>query len=102
MVQMVIDEAISEALEADNLALQNMASSKYVQANAVFADKVAIWQRKLGVVDIVLSTWADLQKKWQSLESIFSGSADIREQLPADSERFNAANVNYQATLQLM
>ncbi len=29
-MQMVVDEAITEALEADNLVLQNMASSKYV------------------------------------------------------------------------
>ena len=28
----VIDEAVTEALETDNLALQNMSGSKYVQA----------------------------------------------------------------------
>ena len=31
-MSVVIDEAVTEALETDNLALQNMSSSKYVQA----------------------------------------------------------------------
>ena len=31
----------------------------------------------------------DVQTKWQALESIFIGSADIRVQLPEDSKRFN-------------
>ena len=32
IMSVVIDEAVTEALETDNLALQNMSSSKYVQA----------------------------------------------------------------------
>ncbi len=32
MVQMTVDEAATEALEADNLALQTMSGGKYVQA----------------------------------------------------------------------
>ena len=31
-MSVVIDEAVTEALETDNLALQNMSGSKYVQA----------------------------------------------------------------------
>ena len=36
-----------------------------------------------------------MQRKWQALESIFVGSADIRVQLPEDSKRFDAANADY-------
>lgn len=57
---------------------------------------VTTWQRKLGTVDVVLSTWVDVQRKWQALESIFVGSADIRVQLPEDSKRFDAVNVDFQ------
>jgi dynein heavy chain len=57
---------------------------------------VSSWQRKLGTVDSVLSTWADVQRKWQALESIFVGSADIRVQLPEDSKRFDAVNADFQ------
>ena len=63
----------------------------------MFLEKVTAWQRKLGSVDLVLGTWHDLQKKWQALVSIFLGSADIREQLPDDSRRFDAANAGFKA-----
>lgn len=71
-------------------------SSSLAQGNAVFLEKVTVWQRKLGVVDTVLSTWTDVQRKWQALESIFVGSADIRVQLPDDSKRFNSVNADFQ------
>lgn len=91
-----IDDAIMEALENDNLQLQNMSGQKYVQLNPMFQDAVANWQKKLGTVDSVLATWGDVQKKWQALESIFVGSADIRVQLPEDSKRFDVVNADYQ------
>ena len=61
----------------------------------MFLEQVTLWQRKLGTVDVVLSTWFDVQRKWQALESIFVGSADIRVQLPGDSARFDALNVDF-------
>ena len=67
------------------------------QGNSFFLDKVTTWQRNLGAVDSVLSTWSDVQKKWAALESIFVGSADIRTQLPDDSRRFDILNTNFQA-----
>ncbi len=67
------------------------------QGNAVFLEKVTAWQRKLGVVDAVLATWTDAQRKWQALESIFVGSADIRVQLPEDSRRFDAVMADFLA-----
>lgn len=70
-----------------------------MQANPAFLDKVTTWQRKLGTVDLVLGTWSDMQKKWQALVSIFLGSADIRDQLPEDSQRFDAVNANFKACL---
>ena len=69
------------------------------QANSFFLEKVTTWQRKLGAVDSVLSTWTDVQKKWQALESIFVGSADIRTQLPKDSQRFDILNAGFQVGL---
>ena len=67
-----------------------------VQANADFQGRVGAWQRKLGAVDTVLASWADVQRKWQGLQSIFIGSADIREQLPEDSKRFAGLNDNFE------
>jgi dynein heavy chain, axonemal len=93
---MVAEDAITEALEADNLTLQNMSGGKYVQGNEKFKQMVNDWQTKLGTVESVLTCWGDVQKKWQALESIFIGSADIRVQLPEDSKRFDAINADFQ------
>ena len=45
-----------------------------------------------------LSTWQDVQKLWQALESIYVGSEDIQKQLPQDSQRFNAINGQFKAS----
>ena len=72
--------------------------SAVTQGNPVFLEQVTLWQRKLGTVDVVLATWSDVQRKWQALESIFVGSADIRVQLPGDSARFDALNVDFKVS----
>eukprot|EP00232_Nephroselmis_pyriformis_P019075 CAMPEP_0182900652 /NCGR_PEP_ID=MMETSP0034_2-20130328/28990_1 /TAXON_ID=156128 /ORGANISM="Nephroselmis pyriformis, Strain CCMP717" /LENGTH=4527 /DNA_ID=CAMNT_0025034901 /DNA_START=131 /DNA_END=13711 /DNA_ORIENTATION=+ len=96
VMQLAVDDLILEALETDNLALQNMSGGKYVQGNPKFLEMVTGWQKKLGAVDSCLTTWGDVQKKWQALESIFVGSADIRVQLPEDSKRFDGINADFQ------
>ena len=97
--QVVVDDLIVETLENDNMALQNMGSGKYVQGNPQFLEIVNNWQRKLGTVDSVLTTWLDLQKKWQALESIFGSSADIRVSLPESTKVFDGVNVQFQALM---
>ena len=92
---LAVDETVMEALEDNSLQLQNLQSSKYVQGNADFLDKVQNWQKKLGSVDVVLSTWREVQGKWQNLQSIFIGSADIRVQLPEDSKRFDGVDAEW-------
>eukprot|EP00741_Cyanophora_paradoxa_P005992 tig00000955_g5810.t1 len=86
---------VVEAKEDNLVQLQNMMAGKYVANNPDFQEQVGKWQRKLGAVDTVLTTWLDVQKKWISLESIFIGSADIRTQLPEDSKRFDAIDAEW-------
>ena len=62
-----------------------------MQGNEIFLTKVTVWQRQLGLVDAALSTWQDVQKMWQALESIYIGSDDIRRQLPEDAKRWRQA-----------
>ena len=92
---LAVDETVMEALEDNSLQLQNLQSSKYVQGNSDFLEKVQNWQKKLGMVDVVLSTWREVQGKWQNLQSIFIGSADIRVQLPEDSKRFDGVDAEW-------
>ena len=99
VLNLVVDDLIAEALENDNLALQNLGGSKYVQGNPVFLERVTEWQTKLGTVDSVLGVWQDVAKKWSMLESVFVGSADIRVQLPEDSKRFDGINGDFQSLM---
>ncbi|PNW78281.1 hypothetical protein CHLRE_09g403800v5 [Chlamydomonas reinhardtii] len=96
VMALLVDDAVNEALEADNLQLQNLSGQKYVQSNPMFLETVSKWQNNMGRVSAVLETWQNVQKKWQNLESIFIGSADIRVQLPEDSKRFDAVNADFQ------
>ena len=95
-----VDEAVTEALESDGAALQNMAASKVVAARPEFRDAVAAWQKRLGGVDATLAAWTDAQRKWSALESIFCGSADIRAQLPQESAAFDAVNEEFKVRMQ--
>jgi dynein heavy chain len=92
---MAVGEEVIEALEENSLLLQNMSGQKYVVQNQQFFDEVSKWVGKLGNVEEVIASWMDVQKKWQNLQSIFVGSADIRIQLPEDSKRFDGVDVDW-------
>ena len=70
---------------------------KYVEH---FIDQVTKWLRSLGTVEAVLYDWLDVQAKWTSLEAIFTGSEDIRVQLPEDSERFDEIDSQWKTLMQ--
>eukprot|EP00227_Mantoniella_beaufortii_P011774 CAMPEP_0197579874 /NCGR_PEP_ID=MMETSP1326-20131121/3768_1 /TAXON_ID=1155430 /ORGANISM="Genus nov. species nov., Strain RCC2288" /LENGTH=4505 /DNA_ID=CAMNT_0043143449 /DNA_START=243 /DNA_END=13760 /DNA_ORIENTATION=+ len=96
VLSLIVEDIIQETLENDNLALQNLSGSKYVQGNPKFLELVSGWQKKMGTVDSTLTVWGDVSKKWSMLESVFVGSADIRVQLPDDSKRFDMINADFQ------
>ncbi|KAI9224346.1 dynein heavy chain and region D6 of dynein motor-domain-containing protein [Blastocladiella britannica] len=52
-----------------------------------FADRIAMWETKLRIMQEVLDEWTACQRQWMYLEPIF-GSPDIVRQLPAESKRF--------------
>lgn len=78
--------------------MQTLASSKYV---AHLMTDVLDWQRRLGLADQVLALWCEVQRSWSHLESIFAGSGtdDIRQQLPEDSNRFDETNASFKELL---
>uniref|UniRef100_A0A8C4ZK88 Uncharacterized protein n=1 Tax=Gadus morhua TaxID=8049 RepID=A0A8C4ZK88_GADMO len=86
------DEALIETLEDNQVQLQNLMSSKYIDH---FLEEVSAWQRKLSVADSVISIWFEVQRNWTHLESIFIGSEDIRSQLPEDSKRFDGIDSDF-------
>lgn len=92
---LVVDAAVTEALESDGVTLQNLSASKAVMGNPTFRTEVGIWQRRLNQAEVTLAVWTDTQRKWSALEAIFCGSADIRARLPEDAAAFDQVNENF-------
>uniref|UniRef100_A0A3B3Y5N1 AAA+ ATPase domain-containing protein n=1 Tax=Poecilia mexicana TaxID=48701 RepID=A0A3B3Y5N1_9TELE len=87
------DENLIETLEDNQVQLQNILMSKYVE---YFQAEVSGWQRKLMVADLVISTWMSVQRTWAHLNSIFTNSDDIRCQLANVAERFQRIHTDLQ------
>lgn len=92
-------EELMETLEENQMQIQNMISSKFIN---YFKDFVYAWQNKLSNADQVLTLWFEVQRKWIYLENIFIGSEDIRKQLPDDSKRFDTIDKDFRDLLNNM
>ncbi|XP_010617035.1 dynein heavy chain 17, axonemal [Fukomys damarensis] len=91
------DEVLVETLEDNQVQLQNLMMSKYLSH---FLKEVTGWQQKLSTADSVIAMWFEVQRTWSHLESIFIGSEDIRAQLPKDSQRFDAIDLEFKALME--
>lgn len=99
-IQMIkASENLIEKLEENQVQIQNMATSKYM---SFFENEIKDWVQKLSTADLIIMTWSEVQRKWLYLESIFSGSEDIRMQLPVDSERFHGTNEKFHRILHVI
>ncbi|XP_050294546.1 dynein beta chain, ciliary-like [Anthonomus grandis grandis] len=96
---LTIAEEVVETLEENQVALQNMMTSKFID---FFLGEVSDWQKKLGNADQVIQVFFEVQRKWMYLESIFIGSEDIRSQLPEDSRRFDKIDRDFKEVLRDM
>ena len=86
IMMILVSEEVMEALETHQMELQSMIGmGKFVE---FFKKEVSEWQKTLGNVEETLKVWNIVMKAWASLESIFLESADIRNQLPDDTKRF--------------
>lgn len=96
---LVVSEEMIETLEENQVALQNMMTSKFID---FFLEEVSQWQVKLSNADQVINVFMEVQRKWCYLESIFIGSEDIRSQLPEDSKRFEKIDREFKQVLSEM
>lgn len=96
---LVASEEMIESLEENQVALQNMMTSKFIDH---FLTEVSEWQLKLSNADQVITVFMEVQRKWCYLESIFIGSEDIRNQLPEDSRRFEKIDRDFRQVLSEM
>jgi dynein heavy chain 1 len=54
----------------------------------VFEESATQWDDRLNRVNALFDVWIDVQRRWVYLEGIFSGSADIKQLLPTETQRF--------------
>jgi len=94
-----VPEEVLVNLEEAMSVLQGIkGQGKYV---AHFIAEVNKWESELGVTETVITDWLMVQSKWSSLQSIFVGSADIRQQLPDDSKRFDTVDADFRGLMQV-
>jgi dynein heavy chain len=93
IMMILVSEEVMEALETHQMELQSMIGmGKFVE---FFKKEVSEWQKTLGNVEETLKVWNIVMKAWASLESIFLESADIRNQLPDDTKRFEGIDESF-------
>ena len=64
-----------------------------------FRDKILEWQHILGDIELTLKLWITVQSRWASLVTIFLNSADIRQQLPQDTKRFESVHSSWKTLM---
>ncbi|KAG5186150.1 dynein heavy chain [Tribonema minus] len=79
--------------------LANMKQSPYFRGVAEFQEEAALWEDRLGKLQLALEVWSDVQRRWVYLEGIFFGSADIKAQLPAEHARFKVVDGEFVALM---
>uniref|UniRef100_A0A8C3GQP8 Dynein axonemal heavy chain 1 n=1 Tax=Cairina moschata TaxID=8855 RepID=A0A8C3GQP8_CAIMO len=82
------DEA-SQLLDDHIVMIQSMSFSPYKKA---FEDRMNTWENKLKMTQVL--EWLKCQCSWLYLEPIFR-SEDIKRQLPAESERYQAMDTEW-------
>ncbi|XP_066519814.1 dynein axonemal heavy chain 11 isoform X2 [Hoplias malabaricus] len=90
------DENLIETLEDNQVQLQNILMSKHVE---YFLVEVSGWQRRLMLADLAIATWLTVQRTWAHLQSIFTNSEDIRNQLSQEAERFHGIHQDFQGLM---
>jgi dynein heavy chain len=84
---------IVEVLESHALEMMGMTSQgRFIEFCQSLVDE---WAVKLRTVESVLGVWQKVQANWCRLEPIFMLSDDIRSQLPDESKRFEALDVEW-------
>ena len=74
-------------LDEDINSFQSMSNSPYYN---LFKDEIEPWKDKLENIRLLFNEWVDVQRKWVYLEGIFFGSADIKNELPGDYNKFQS------------
>ncbi|XP_063712959.1 cytoplasmic dynein 1 heavy chain 1-like isoform X4 [Symsagittifera roscoffensis] len=73
-------------------SVQAMKLSPYYK---VFEEEATGWEDKLNRINALFDVWIDVQRRWVYLEGIFAGSADIKNLLPVETQRFSSISSEF-------
>lgn len=87
-------DAVFERLGEDLNSLTAMKLSPFYKAQQIVS-LASDWDKKLNSVRQVLDVLLDVQRRWVYLDGIFSGSVEIRHQLPNESSQFDRTSRDF-------
>jgi dynein heavy chain 1 len=70
----------------------NISSMKMSPYFKVFEDEIVPWTAKIENMRLIFDSWIDVQRNYVYLEGIFFGSADIKNTLPTEFNRFRGVD----------
>ncbi len=68
---------------------------------SAFLPDLEKWESTLSLVSETIEGVLNVQQAWMYLENIFTGSRDIRKQLPLESKMFDHVNTTWKQVMQL-
>ena len=83
-VQMLkLSEENFEKLEENQTQVNGMFASRYL---ATFEDRCIKWQKALAAISEIVLLCGEVQRNWSFLEQLFIHSAEVKKELPKESE----------------
>ena len=80
-----LNEENFETLEENQTQVNAMFSSRYL---ATFEERCVKWQKALASISEVVTLAGEVQRNWSFLEQLFIHSAEVKKELPKESEQF--------------
>ena len=80
-----LSEENFETLEENQTQVNAMFSSRYL---ATFEDKCIKWQKALAAIAEIVMLAGEVQRNWSFLEQLFIHSAEVKKELPKESDQF--------------
>lgn len=85
-VQMLkLSEENFEVLEENQTQVNSMFSSRYL---STFEEKCIKWQKALASISEIVMLCGEVQRNWSFLEQLFIHSAEVKKELPKESDQF--------------
>jgi len=78
-----LNEENFETLEENQTQVNAMFSSRYL---ATFEERCVKWQKALASISEVVTLAGEVQRNWSFLEQLFIHSAEVKKELPKESE----------------